>query len=89
MEMFYLTTVAEAEVDKIIANFRDNAVGWDVLKPTIIKTVKSSINVPSAQIGNISFNTGLFPMELKIDKIVPIFMSGEECVFTNYRPMPF
>ena len=29
MEMFYLTPVAKAEVDKIISNFRDSAAGWD------------------------------------------------------------
>ena len=87
MEMFYLTPVAEAEVDKIISNFRDSAAGWDELKPSIIKTVKTSIKVPLAHIGNLSFNTGLFPMELKIAKIVPIFKSGEECIFTNYRPV--
>ena len=87
MEMFYLTPVAEAEVDKIISDFRDSAAGWDELKPSIIKTVKTSIKVPLAHIGNLSFNTGLFPMELKIAKIVPIFKSGEECIFTNYRPV--
>ena len=54
---------------------------------TIIKTVKTSIKIPLAHIGNHSFNTGLFPMELKIAKIVPIFKSGEECIFTNYRPV--
>ena len=41
MEMFYLTPVAEAEVDKIISNFRNSAAGWDELKPSIIKTVKT------------------------------------------------
>ena len=87
VEMFYLTPVAEAEVDTIISNFRDSAAGWDELKPSIIKTVKTSIKVPLAHIGNLSFNTGLFPMELKIAKIVPIFKSGEECIFTNYRPV--
>ena len=84
MEMFYLTPVAEAEVDKIISNFRDSAAGWDELKPTFIKT---SIKIPLAHIGNLSFDTGLCLMELKIAKIVSIFKSGEECIFTNYRPV--
>ena len=35
-EMFYLSPVAEAEVDKIISNFKDSAAGWDKLKPSII-----------------------------------------------------
>ena len=44
MEMFHLSPLTEAEVDKIISNFKDSAEGWDELKPAIIKTVKNSIN---------------------------------------------
>ena len=83
-ELFYMSPVAEAEVDKIISNFRDSAAGWDEFKPSIIKTVKGSIKIPLAHIGNLSFDTGIFPIELKIAKIVPIFKSGDECTFTNY-----
>ena len=87
LELFYLSPVTEAEVDKIISNFRDSAAGWDELKPSIIKTVKDSIKIPLAHIGNLSFDTGIFPVDLKIAKIVPIFKSGDECTFTNYRPV--
>ena len=86
-ELFYLSPVTEAEVDKIISNFRDSAAGWDELKPSIIKTVKHSIKIPLTHIGNLSFDTGIFPVELKIAKIVPIFKSGDECAFTNCRPV--
>ena len=55
LELFYLSPVAEAKVDKIISNFRDSAAGWDELKPSIIKTVKDSINIPLAHIGNLFF----------------------------------
>ena len=81
LELFYLSPVAEAEVGKIISNFRDSAAGWDELKASIIKTVKDNIKIPLAHIGNLSFDTGIFPVELKIAKIVPIFMSGDECTF--------
>ena len=87
LEMFYLSPVAEAEVDKIISNFKDSAAGWDELKPSIIKTVKDSIKIPLAHIGNVSFDTGIFPIELKIAKTVPIFKSGDDCIVTNYRPV--
>ena len=57
LEMFYLSPVAEAEVDKIISNFKDSAAGWNELKPPIIKTVKDSIKIPLAHIGNLPFDT--------------------------------
>ena len=69
LELFYLSPVAEAEVDKIISNFRDSAAGWDEFKPSIIKTVKDSIKIPLAHIGNLSFDTGIVPIELKIAKL--------------------
>ena len=87
LEMFYLSPVAEAEVDEIISNFRDSAAGLDGLKPSIIKTVKDSLEIPLAHISNLSFDTVIFSIELKISKIVPIFMSGDQCTFTNYRPV--
>ena len=76
-ELFYLSPVAEAEVDKIISNFRDSAAGWDELKLSIIKTVKDSIKFPLAHIGYLSFDTGILPVELKIAKIEPIYKSGD------------
>ena len=38
-------------------------------------------------ITNFSFQTGVFPRELKIANVVPIFKAGDEMVFTNYRPV--
>ena len=49
-------------------------------KPSIIKTVKDSIKIPLAHIGNLSFDTGIFPIELRIAKFVPIFKYGDDCV---------
>ena len=34
-----------------------------------------------------SFQTGVFPAELKIANVVPIFTSGDETILTNYRPV--
>ena len=87
LEIFHLSPVAEAEVDKIITNFKDSAAGWDEFKPSIIKTVKDSIKIPLAHIGSLSFDTGIFPIELKIAIIVPISKSGDDCIFINYRPV--
>ena len=83
----YLHPVTEDEVDKIISNFRESAAGLDELKPTVVISVRNCIASPLSHICNLSFVTGLFPDELKIANVVPIFKSGDEMVFSNYRPV--
>ncbi len=34
-----------------------------------------------------SLETGIFPDQLKVAKIIPIFKTGEADIFTNYRPI--
>ena len=40
-----------------------------------------------AHICNLSFQVGVFPAEPKISNVVPIFKSGDEMIFSNYRPV--
>ena len=34
-----------------------------------------------------SFNTGIFPTELKIARVIPLFKSGDTSLISNYRPV--
>ena len=34
-----------------------------------------------------SFQNGIFPDELKIAKVIPMFISGDKADITNYRPI--
>ena len=49
--------------------------------------IKQSITILLAHISNLLFQIGVFPTELKIANVVPIFKSGDETIFTNYRPV--
>ena len=83
----YLDPVTENEIDKIFLNFRDSSAGWDELKPTVDKSIRYCIKSRIRHICNLSFRTGIFPDELKIAIVVPIFKSGDEMIFSNYRPV--
>ena len=75
---------------KIISSFKDSSIGWDELKPGIIKNIKGCITMPLAHICNLSFKRvfkRVFPMQLKIANVVPIYKTGNEHVFSNYRPV--
>ena len=83
----YFDPVTENEICKIIGSLKDSAARWDGLKSSMIKHIKESITVPLVHICNRSFVTGIFPSELKIANVVPIYKSGDEMVFSNYRPV--
>ena len=86
-ECFCVMPVNDEEVIKIISSFKDSSAGWDELKPGIIKNIKGCIAMPLAHICNLSFKRGVFPMQLKIANVVPIYKTGNEHVFSNYRPV--
>ena len=87
IESIYLTPVIEEEVTKIISRFKDSAAGWDDMKPSVIKLIKDVIKGPLTHVCNVSLTTGVFPEELKLANVVPIYKSGETSVFSNYRPV--
>ena len=51
------------------------------------KSIQHSVRIPLAHISNLLFSSGIFPKELNIVDIVPIFKADDEMVFTNYRPI--
>ena len=87
MNCFYIRPVTEIEIVNIISDFKDSAAGWDELKPSVIRGIKEFIKMPLRHICNLSFNTGVFPWELKVANVVPIFKSGDDMLFSNYRPV--
>ena len=84
---FYFSPVTENEVRNILGMIKDSAAGWDGLKAFIMKQIKEVIVTPLVHICNLSLTTGIFPDELKIANVVPIFKSGDDMVFSNYRPV--
>ena len=54
------------------------------------KLLKISINefvTPLTIIINQMLNTGIFPEQLKISKVVPIYKANDQKLLTNYRPI--
>ena len=52
---------------------------------SMVKNIIAHIVKPLKHICNVSFNTGIFPNQMKIAKVIRMFKSGENGVFTNYR----
>ena len=53
----------------------------------MIKEIRISINSPLVHICNLSLQQRLFPDELKIANVLPLYKTCDPCVFNNYRPV--
>ena len=53
----------------------------------IVQNVIGDIVKPFTYICNMSFVQGVFPDQMKVAKVIPLFKSGQKNVFTNYRPV--
>ena len=75
------------EVIKIITNLKEGSSGWDDISASVIKKTYRSFIEPITHILNISITKGIFPNELKVAKVIPLFKSGDTMLFSNYRPV--
>lgn len=83
-----LTPVTPNEIRENIMNIQNNvASGFDDLKAVPIKHVSDIISPILAVIVNRTFETGIFPDQLKIARICPVHKGGCEKELNNYRPI--
>ena len=64
-----------------------NSCGFDGLSTIILKYIKGIIIKRLTLIINQILDTGVFPGNLKIAKIIHIFKKDDRTVFNNYRPI--
>ena len=87
-QSMFLSPVTEEEVVGIVRTCNSktstdsNGMSMAILKKTI-----QYITKPLTAIFNMSFESGIFPNSMKSSKIIPIFKSGSNVEFNNYRPI--
>ena len=76
------------EVREIIEGLKSSSsCGWDEIPPSVVKQTLESTLLPLTHVINLSLSTGVFPDEMKIAKVIPLFKSGDTTSFSNYRPV--
>ena len=84
----FLETANEQEIVEICNSFRSGtAVGNDNISMNLIKETVNLVISPLASIINLSITSGIVPKQLKIARVIPLYKSGEQDIFTNYRPV--
>ena len=71
----------------MVGALKDCAVGWDVLLAFIFKENTQQLSKLLTHLINLSLEHGIFPKQLKIANLIPIFKSGEVENLGNYRPV--
>ena len=86
--VFTFETVTESIVLNAINNLKNsNSCGFDLISNKMVKQVKHLIIKHLTILINQCLDTGVFPDNLKIAEIKPLFKKNEKHLFTNYRPI--
>ena len=83
----FLTPVTESEISTTVKTFKNGSPGWDNIKDQSEQLIVEQLSEALCYVCNLSFKEVVFPKELKITKVVPIYKSNDPMEFTNYRPI--
>ena len=83
----YLAPVSETEIKKLISSLKSNTPGYDMIGSAVLKWCVDSISEPLSYVRNISLQEGLFPDELKIANVIPLYKCDDPKLFNNCRPV--
>ena len=64
-----------------------HSVGFDNISISTLKQCSHEISPVLSEIFNLSLVDGVFPDQLKIAKVIPVFKSGDKLMVSNYRPI--
>jgi len=85
---FSFRLVSQSLVSNIIDNLSSkNSCGHDGISVKLLKHVKMELVPSITSIINQSLHHGIFPDQLKLAKITPLYKSGPKNEFNNYRPI--
>ena len=82
-----IPTVTATEIRNIILATKNSSPGWDDIPASVAKKCIDCYIFPLTHIINNSIMEGVFPSELKLARVVPLFKSGDSAQITNYRPI--
>ena len=78
----------KTEIELIVRNLKTKCTEYiDGLSTKLLQATIHEITIPLEHILSQSFVTGTVPENLKTAKVVPIFKSGNNKLFNNYRPI--
>ena len=83
-----LESIDEATTRKLIEHLKNKtSTGVDGISNKLLKISINELVTPVTIIINQMLNNGIFPEQLKISKVVPIYKANDQKLLTHYRPI--
>ena len=86
-ETIFLEPVTLEEIRAIVSSLKNNATGFDEINAEYLKMSMAFIANPLVYICNMSFSEGVFPTQLKIANVVPLYKCDDPMLFNHYQPV--
>jgi len=86
--IFQFKPISRTEIINIIKKMEGkSSCGYDNISTKLIKPINHLIAEPLSTLINESLKTGIFPDQLKIAKMLPIYKKNDRTLLSNYRPI--
>ena len=86
-QSLFLDPVTPQVIAEIIKSLTNGAPGYDEIHNKILQLSMTPIIGPLSFLCNRSLTEGVFPLELKLANVLPLFKSDETMLFNNYHPV--
>ena len=86
-ETVFLAPVTQEEINLKIKSLKDTATGYDDINAMSLKLTNQFICQPLTHLCNLSLTQGVFPEQLKIANVIPLYKTDDPMLFNNYRPV--
>ena len=79
--------VTSEEISSIIRSLKNSSAGWDSISAKVMKVIYQNYISVLTHVFNLSIEDVVFPRELKIARVIPLFKSDNCMPVTNNRPV--
>ena len=87
-DSFFITPTTKEEVTSSIKTLKNSkSTGPSSIPTKFLKLFQNTLNEPIAFLANLSFSTGIFPTNLKVANVIPLFKKDDHTFCSNYRPI--
>ena len=83
----HVPEISEHEIMSVITMLNNAAAGHDELPASIMKQCAEFYIQPLTRLINMSIIQGIFPDELKLARVIPIYKGEDDQLISNYRPI--